>query len=137
MCKNQIKWEQKQITFDQYSDYLLAKLKLNNKKYYSFKQLSGGMKRRLSLILTLLQIPKIAIFDEVTANVDPELKHEIWDVLRVHQKLFGTITILTSHDSYELQYICNKIYFIRDHKNYYMQDEETKTYELVKRHTNS
>ena len=72
------------------------------------------MQRRLSLLLTLIQVPKILILDEVTSNVDPSLKHEIWDVIQFHKQKFGGIIILTSHDCYELQYICNKILFIEN-----------------------
>jgi ABC-2 type transport system ATP-binding protein len=50
--------------------------------------------------------------DEITANVDPLLKHDIWNVLNDFQIRFKRSIIMTSHDSYELQYVCSHIVHI-------------------------
>ena len=57
--------------FVTFADFLLKKLKLFEHKNKSYDKLSGGMQRRLSLLITLLQTPKILILDQITANVDP------------------------------------------------------------------
>ncbi len=45
------------------------------------KNLSGGMKQKLSLILTLLHKPKLLILDEPTTGVDPISRAELWDII--------------------------------------------------------
>lgn len=82
VCREYIKWTYTAISLDDYIDMLLTKLKLKfhqNKTYY---ELSGGMQRRLSLLIALLRTPHILVLDEITANVDPQLKHDIWNILK-------------------------------------------------------
>jgi len=79
--KDYIKWSCAEISLAEYITHLLDKLNLERFKTYKYNELSGGMQRRLSLLLTLIQTPRVLILDEVTANVDPSLKHEIWEVI--------------------------------------------------------
>ena len=81
VCKQYILWTEQDITLDEYIDLLLRKLKLEKHQKKTYYQLSGGMQRRLSLLIALLRTPEILILDEITANVDPQLKHDIWNVL--------------------------------------------------------
>ncbi|WP_071394582.1 ABC transporter ATP-binding protein [Bacillus tuaregi] len=65
-----------------------------NKKVSAY---SGGMKRRLSLAIALIQNPKILILDEPTVGIDPELKAGIWsELLRLKNDEKKTI-IVTTH----------------------------------------
>lgn len=57
---------------------------------------SGGMKRRLSLALTLFSNPELIILDEPTVGIDPSLRVEIWDRLRELAKE-GKGIIVTTH----------------------------------------
>lgn len=43
---------------------------------------SGGMKRRLSLAITLLANPNLIILDEPTVGIDPSLRRDIWKQLK-------------------------------------------------------
>lgn len=56
----------------------------------------------MSLLISLLQTPRVLLLDEISANVDPKLKHDIWDVLARYHRMVGGIIIMTSHDAYEL-----------------------------------
>lgn len=58
-------------------------------------QLSGGMKRRLSLIRALLHKPKLLFLDEPTTGLDPQVRREIWDEIAAIRNS-GTV-ILTTH----------------------------------------
>lgn len=51
-----------------------------NKKVANF---SGGMKRRLSLAITLLAQPNLVILDEPTVGIDPKLRNQIWGQLKI------------------------------------------------------
>lgn len=48
----------------------------------SVGQYSGGMRRRLSLTIALLQDPKLLILDAPTVGIDPTLKKKIWQLKR-------------------------------------------------------
>lgn len=57
---------------------------------------SGGMKRRLSLAMTILHQPKVLILDEPTVGIDPLLRQSIWNELyKMTQK--GVTILVTTH----------------------------------------
>lgn len=58
---------------------------------------SGGMKRRLSLAIALIQNPKLLILDEPTVGIDPELSFSIWKELRRLRDEEGKTIIITTH----------------------------------------
>lgn len=73
---------------------------------------SGGMKRRLSLAISLLQNPKILILDEPTVGIDPELRLNIWnELLRLKEE--GKSIIVTTHVMDEAEK-CDFIAMVRD-----------------------
>ncbi|MGF7437047.1 ABC transporter ATP-binding protein [Lentilactobacillus senioris] len=73
---------------------------------------SGGMKRRLSLALTLLADPDLLILDEPTVGIDPELRQQIWEELnRLRDK--GKAIIITTHVMEDAAQ-CDKLAMIRD-----------------------
>jgi ABC-type multidrug transport system ATPase subunit len=45
------------------------------------KELSGGMKRRLSVAISLVSDPKIVFLDEPSTGLDPENRRQLWDIL--------------------------------------------------------
>lgn len=57
------------------------------------------MQRRFALLMSLLQRPKLLLLDEITANVDPMLKRNIWEALKKFQEKNDCAIILASHDS--------------------------------------
>jgi ABC-2 type transport system ATP-binding protein len=75
---------------------------------------SGGMKRRLSLAISLLHRPKILILDEPTVGIDPVLRKSLWDELtRLSEQ--GTTIIVTTHVMDEADK-CHRLGMIRDGK---------------------
>ena len=59
-------------------------------------QLSGGMRRRLSIAASLVGDPPILILDEPTTGLDPDTRRQIWDILQREKRPNRTI-IITTH----------------------------------------
>jgi ABC-2 type transport system ATP-binding protein len=75
---------------------------------------SGGMKRRLSLAISLLHEPELLVLDEPTVGIDPVLRQSIWQELSTLRER-GTTIILTTHVMDEAEK-CDRIGLIRDGK---------------------
>lgn len=73
---------------------------------------SGGMKRRLSLAVALIQDPQILILDEPTVGIDPELRLSIWDEL-YRLKDAGKTILITTHVMDEADK-CDRLAMVRD-----------------------
>jgi len=81
-----------------------------NKKVSAY---SGGMKRRLSLAIALIQDPKILILDEPTVGIDPELRLSIWNELLRLKDEEGKTIIVTTHVMDEAEK-CDFVAMVRD-----------------------
>jgi ABC-2 type transport system ATP-binding protein len=75
---------------------------------------SGGMKRRLSLAISLLHEPGILILDEPTVGIDPVLRRTIWKELE-QLSARGTTILVTTHVMDEADK-CHRLGMIRDGK---------------------
>ncbi|MGE5626606.1 MAG: ABC transporter ATP-binding protein [Solirubrobacterales bacterium] len=76
------------------------------------KLYSGGMKRRLSLAISLIHEPKVLILDEPTVGIDPVLRKSIWAELYNLSKS-GTTIVVTTHVMDEAEK-CDSLGMIRD-----------------------
>ncbi|MHA1667196.1 MAG: ABC transporter ATP-binding protein [Candidatus Heimdallarchaeaceae archaeon] len=77
-------------------DELLKILSLEDKRKSLVKNLSGGMKRRVSIACALIHNPRIVFFDEATVGVDPVLRTFFWEYFK-SLKEEGITIILTTH----------------------------------------
>lgn len=87
---------------------LLDKVELASKSKSLVKQLSGGQKQRLSIILTLVNDPKILFLDEPTTGLDPQARRLMWDFISNLKKEKRTI-ILTTHYMEEAEVLCDRV----------------------------
>lgn len=69
---------------------------------------SGGMRRRINLIMALVHDPEIAFLDEPTVGMDPQSRHAVWDFIKELKKRNKTI-ILTTHYMEEAEELCDRI----------------------------
>jgi len=92
---------------------LLEKMGLTADAKRKTEKYSGGMKRRLSLILALIHDPQIAFLDEPTVAMDPQSRHAVWDFIKELKKENKTI-ILTTHYMEEAENLCDRVGII-DH----------------------
>jgi len=72
------------------------------------QQLSGGMKRRANLAASIIQDPPIVILDEPTVGFDPNVKREFWELIK-NLKSYGKTVVLSTHDMYEADEICDRV----------------------------
>ena len=89
-------YEMKQKEFEKRLNELLPILKLDERKKTTVSNLSGGMKRRVSIACALIHEPKIVFFDEATVGIDPVLRAFFWDYFRSLAKA-GLTIVITSH----------------------------------------
>ncbi len=77
--------------------------------------LSGGMQKRLDIACALLHDPEILILDEPTADLDPILRKQLWELIKqVNAK--GTTIILASHFLAEIELLCSRIGILQKKK---------------------
>src|SRR5215475_292600 len=89
-------------------DYLMERFDLLPHMKKQFRQLSGGLKRRVVLARALVNDPKLIILDEPTAGVDVELRRVLWHYLAEINKDGRTI-LLTSHYLEEVERLCRDV----------------------------
>lgn len=92
---------------------LLEFSNLTAKKDARIAELSGGMKRRLTLARALVNDPDLIFMDEPTTGLDPQARHMIWERLKTLLSQGKTI-FLTTHFMDEAERLCNRLAVI-DH----------------------
>ncbi len=75
--------------------------------------LSGGMKRRLTIARSLLNQPDLLILDEPTTGLDPQARHLVWERL-YRLKSEGVTLIITTHYMDEAEQLCDRL-VVMDH----------------------
>jgi len=90
------------------ADELLGFMQLGEKAKAKVDDLSGGMKRRLTVARSLINQPELLLLDEPTTGLDPQARHVLWDRLfRLKQR--GVTTVLTTHYMDEAEQLCDRL----------------------------
>ncbi|NOJ43921.1 nodulation factor ABC transporter ATP-binding protein NodI [Bradyrhizobium australiense] len=87
---------------------LLEFARLESKADARVAELSGGMKRRLTLARALINDPHLLVMDEPTTGLDPHARHLIWERLRLLLARGKTI-LLTTHFMEEAERLCDRL----------------------------
>ncbi|MEO7350059.1 MAG: ATP-binding cassette domain-containing protein [Terrimesophilobacter sp.] len=93
------------------ADELLEFAQLTEKAKARVDDLSGGMKRRLTIARALINNPRIMMLDEPTTWLDPQARHILWDRL-FRLKEQGTTLVLTTHYMDEAEQLCDRLVVI-------------------------
>lgn len=95
----------------QRSTEILDFMDLSVKRDSIVQELSGGMKRRLTIGRALINQPELLILDEPTTGLDPYARHMVWQRLR-QLKEKGTTMLLTTHYLEEASQLCDRLIII-------------------------
>ncbi|MFX1451427.1 MAG: ATP-binding cassette domain-containing protein, partial [Promethearchaeota archaeon] len=87
---------------------ITKRLRLEEAGKKSVWKLSGGMRKKIEVSKILLQRPKVAIFDEPTSNLDPEMKNIIWRYIKAMRDEHGSTVILATNQMEEADELCKK-----------------------------
>lgn len=92
---------------------LLEMIGLKDKENAYVKELSGGQKRKLAFILTLINDPRLMFLDEPTEGLDAQTRRVAWEIIRKAPD-DGKTVFLTTHYIEEVQNLCDRVAII-DH----------------------
>jgi lipooligosaccharide transport system ATP-binding protein len=87
---------------------LLDFAQLNERAHDRVDDLSGGMKRRLTIARSLVNNPELLLLDEPTTGLDPQARHLLWDRL-YRLKHEGVTLVLTTHYMEEAEQLCDRL----------------------------
>ena len=95
------------------AEELIADLRLEEHRDKGANELSGGLRRRLLLGIAALADPPLMVLDEPSAGLDPESRHELWELLRGYRRR-GSTVLLTTHNMDEAEALCDRVGVIQD-----------------------
>ena len=90
------------------AEELLEFVQLTERRKSLVEELSGGMKRRLTIARSLINRPDLLLLDEPTTGLDPQARHALWDRLfRLRQQ--GVTLVITTHYMDEAEQLCSRL----------------------------
>jgi len=92
-------------------DGLIDLVNLKDKAKEQYKNLSGGLRQRLGIAITLVNDPEVVFLDEPTTGLDPLARHEVWEVLQGLKKK-GKTVLLTTHYMEEAELLADRVAII-------------------------
>ena len=95
------------------ADQLIELVDLKDKRDEQFKKLSGGLKQRVGLAVSLVNDPSLVFLDEPTTGLDPRARRDVWGVIE-RLKSQGKTVFLTTHYMDEAEYLADIVSII-DH----------------------
>ena len=102
-------------TYKERTDELLGKMNLLERGNDLVKTFSGGMKRRINVLMAVIHDPEVIFFDEPTAGLDPQSRRVVWDFIKDFEKDNKTI-ILTTHNMEEADDLSERLAIIDNGK---------------------
>ena len=95
------------------ADDLIKAVDLTEKRDEYFKNLSGGLKQRVGVAISMVNDPEIVFLDEPTTGLDPRARRDVWGVIEA-LKAKGKTVILTTHYMEEAEVLSDRVGII-DH----------------------
>jgi len=101
----------KKADYKERTDDLLGQMNLLERADSLVKTYSGGMKRRINVLMAVIHEPELIFFDEPTAGLDPQSRRVVWDFIKDFQEKKKTI-ILTTHNMEEADDLSDELIII-------------------------
>ncbi len=95
---------------------LLERFGIASKRKAFVSQLSAGQITRLMLVKAFMIQPKIALLDEPTASLDPDIAQDVIEFVLEQREKFGTSILYTSHNMAEVGEVCDRVLFLQHGK---------------------
>jgi len=92
-----------------YTKALIEACGIENHTHKKVSEISGGTKRKLSLIIAICSSPSYLILDEPSAGMDPFTRRYMWKLISELKMVRETATILTTHSTEEAEALCDRI----------------------------
>ena len=89
--------------------FYVSRLKLEEHRKKIPKNLSGGTKRKLSYIMSVLGSPRLVLMDEPSTGMDPQSKRFLWDTISSSFSKTDKGAILTTHYMEEADALCDRV----------------------------
>jgi ABC-2 type transport system ATP-binding protein len=89
-------------------DSLVKMLSLEHKRDTLFKDLSGGLKQRVGIAISLVNDPEIVFLDEPSTGLDPKARRDVWGAVKELKKQNKTV-FLTTHYMDEAHYLADRV----------------------------
>jgi len=86
----------------------IESMKIADKKQSIASTLSGGLQRRTLVARALLPEPKVLFLDEPSIGLDPQIRRELWQIIR-KIKFEGKTVFLTTHYIEEAEALCDRV----------------------------
>jgi ABC-2 type transport system ATP-binding protein len=87
---------------------LLERVGLREQGSRQVKALSGGQQQRFAVAVALVNDPPLLFLDEPTTGLDPQARHNLWDLVE-HLRAEGRSVVLTTHYMEEAQHLCDRV----------------------------
>ncbi|ORX49210.1 P-loop containing nucleoside triphosphate hydrolase protein [Piromyces finnis] len=71
--------------------------------------LSGGTKRKLSLLIAICGYPKQILLDEPSAGMDPSTRRLVWNIIKKTKNMNDSAVIMTTHSMEEAEFLCDRL----------------------------
>jgi len=99
--------------FARRAEKFLTKFGVWDQRNKMMNQLSAGQLTRIMLAKAFIPHPKIALLDEPTASLDPDIAHEVRQFVKDQREQYGTSILFTSHNMDEVTDICDEVLFLK------------------------
>lgn len=103
-------------TFNKRAEKFLTQFGVWDQRFKTMNQLSAGQTTRIMLAKAFIPYPKIALLDEPTASLDPDIAHEVRAFVKQQRERYGTSILYTSHNMDEVTDVCDDVLFLRKGK---------------------
>lgn len=91
----------------------LARVGLADRAHALPRQLSGGQKQRVALVRAMLMHPEVLLLDEITAALDPEMVHEVLDVV-LELARSGMTMVIVTHEMRFAEAVADRVVFLEN-----------------------